>query len=52
MDGTPVGGPGATADNSQFDTSKLKDGQVYQAPSTGQYFRWDAKSGKAIPVQQ
>ncbi len=52
MDGTPAGGPGATADNSQFDTSKLKDGQVYQAPSTGQYFRWDAKSGRAIPVQQ
>lgn len=52
MDGTPAGGPGATVDNSQFDTSKLKDGQVYQAPSTGQYFRWDAKSGRAIPVQQ
>lgn len=52
MDGTPAGGPGATADNSQFDTSKLKDGQVYQAPSTGQYFRWDAESGRAIPVQQ
>lgn len=52
MDGTPAGGPGATADNSQFDTSKFKDGQVYQSPSTGEYFRWDAKSGRAIPVQQ
>lgn len=52
MDGTPAGGPGATADNSQFDTSKFKDGQVYRSPSTGEYFRWDAKSGRAIPVQQ
>lgn len=52
MDGTPAGGPGAMADNSQFDTSKFKDGQVYQSPSTGEYFRWDAKSGRAIPVQQ
>lgn len=52
MDGTPAGGPGATADNSQFDTSKFKDGQVYRSPSTGEYFRWDAESGRAIPVQQ
>ena len=49
MDGSPAG---TTADNSQADTSRFKDGQVYQSKSTGEYFRWDAKSQKTIPVQQ
>lgn len=49
MDGSPAG---TTADNSQTDTSRFKDGQVYQSKSTGEYFRWDAKSQKTIPVQQ
>jgi len=49
MDGSPAG---TTADNSQADTSRFKDGQVYQSKSTGEYFRWDEKSQKPIPVQQ
>lgn len=52
MDGSPVGGKGGTVDNTKFDTSKFKDGGVYQSPSTGEYFRWDAKSQQQIPVQQ
>ncbi|MFW2076589.1 hypothetical protein ACG94X_02495 [Acinetobacter sp. ULE_I010] len=51
MDGTPVGGNSETI-NKDFDSSKFKDGSVYQSPSTGEYFRWDAKSQRQIPVQQ
>lgn len=52
MDGSPASGQGGAVDNAKFDTSKFKDGQVYQSPSTGEYFRWDAKTQRQIPVQQ
>lgn len=52
MDGTPVGGQGRTVSNSQFDSSSFKNGQVYQDKNTGQYFRWDEKSQRQVPVQQ
>lgn len=52
IDGTPAGGQGSTVDNSQFDSSSFKNGQVYQDRNTGKYFRWDEKSQRQIPVQQ
>lgn len=52
LDGSPVGGRGGAVNNTNFDTGKFKDGQVYQSPSTGEYFRWDAKTQRQIPVQQ
>lgn len=51
MDGTPVGG-NSEITNKDFDSSKFKDGQVYQSQNTGEYFRWDAKTKRQIPVQQ
>ena len=52
LDGSPAGGRGGAVNNTNFDTGKFKDGQVYQSPSTGEYFRWDAKTQRQIPVQQ
>lgn len=52
MDGSPASGQGGAVGNAKFDTSKFKDGQVYQSPGTGEYFRWDAKTQRQIPVQQ
>lgn len=50
IDGTPVGG-NAVANNKDFDSSKFKNGQVYQDPNTGTYFRWDEKSQRQVLVQ-
>lgn len=50
MDGTPVGG-NAVANNKDFDSSKFKNGQVYQDLNTGTYFRWDEKSQRQVLVQ-
>lgn len=44
------GSEGQVSD-SDFDSSTLEDGAVYQAPN-GTHYRWDAKSQKAIPVQE
>lgn len=49
LDGDQAGGDQIS--NEDFDMSTLKDGGVYQSPD-GNYYRWDAKSKTAIPVQQ
>lgn len=51
MDGTPVGS-NATANNGKFDTGQFEDGGVYQSPTTGEYFRWDEKAQRQVPVKQ
>ena len=51
MDGTPVGS-NATANNGKFDTGQFEDGEVYQSPTTGEYFRWDEKAQRQVPVKQ
>lgn len=51
MDGSMASAT-SSANNGEFDTSKFKDGAVYQSPSTGEYFRWGEKTKRQIPVQQ